>query len=207
MDLNSLIQQRTDLWRGKVLPGGSAVSTGFPQLDAQLAGNGWPLGGITEILCDSAGWGMSLVLPGLARLSQWLVLVRPPHVPYAPGFAGQGVTPSRLLLLTPEADKECLWAMEQTLRSKRCDAVLAWPPRLSMTELRRLQLAAETGRSAGFLFRPQRAADQASPAALRLQVRPAGDRLEVKILKRRGGWESEAFYLETVSRDSRSRDG
>ncbi len=192
MNLNSLIQQRADLWRGNklssALPPG--VSTGFAALDAQLAGGGWPLGAVTEILADG-DCALGLVMPGLARLSQesrWIVFIAPPHIPYAPGLAGRGMDLSRLLLINPKGEQERLWALEQTLRSGACSAVLAWPSHLEMTVLRRLQLAAEAGRAAVFLFRPEWAARQPSPAALRLQVRPSEGGMVVNILKRRGSW-------------------
>lgn len=64
------------------------------------------------------------------------------------------------------------------------------------TQLRRLQLAAEGGDALAFLFRPAHAADQASPAALRLRLRiedreedsPSGSSRDVaiEILKCRG---------------------
>jgi cell division inhibitor SulA/protein ImuA len=53
--------------------------------------------------------------------------------------------------------------------------------------MRRLQLAAETGRAWGVLFRPACAAQERSPAALRLRLEPVVNGLAVYILKRRGG--------------------
>ena len=54
-------------------------------------------------------------------------------------------------------------------------------------DIRRLQLAAEAGRSIGFLYRPLAAASEASPAAVRLQLRAdAEGQLRIDILKCRG---------------------
>jgi len=192
MNLTTLLQQRGDLWRGGE-PSSSvppAVPTGFDALDRQLAGNGWPLGAITEILTDG-GWGdaLALLAPALALLSResrWIVMVAPPHIPYAPGLAARGVDLSSLLLLYPQGEQEQLWALEQSLRAGGvCAAVLAWPGQLNSSRLRRLQLASEAGNSAGFLFRPERAGDEPSSAALRLRLSGRG---ELDILKRRGGW-------------------
>jgi hypothetical protein len=65
--------------------------------------------------------------------------------------------------------------------------VLAWTgPR---TPLRRLQLAAEEGKSLGVVFGSTHSAAHPSPAPLRIQVSAARGRLELQIIKRRGsGW-------------------
>jgi hypothetical protein len=57
-------------------------------------------------------------------------------------------------------------------------------------EVRRLQLAAERGRTLGFLFRPHGAAQESSPAVLRVliePVRPEAAGVRVTLLKSRGG--------------------
>ena len=195
MNLTKLLQQRADLWRGAdhspgVQPG---VPTGFDVLDQQLTGGGWPRGAMTEILTDDREGrdGLALVVPSLAALSResrWIVLVAPPLIPYAPALVARGVNLSRLLLLHPRGQQEQLWALEQALRSDACSAVLGWPGGVKIAVLRRLQLAAEAGKSGGFLFRSAQVAEESSPVALRLRMSPAGEEIEVEILKRRGGW-------------------
>ena len=202
MNLSNLLRQRADVWRSadRLPAARPAVATGFAVLDAHFAG-GWPRGAITEILCDDCAGALKLLMPALATLSRrsnWLVLVSPPHIPYAPGFAACGVDLSRLLLVQPKNPQERLWALEQALRGGAGSAVLAWPERLTGAVLRRLQLAAETGHSSGFLFRPAAAAAQASAAALRLRVRQCGAQTEVDILKRRGGWPVPGLRLQTA---------
>ena len=70
------------------------------------------------------------------------------------------------------------------------DAPLALPDPVSeasaLAELRRLAVAADTSDALIVLFRPQQAAQAASPAALRLALAPAGNALDVRILKCRG---------------------
>jgi hypothetical protein len=166
------------------------VPSGFPVLDRELPGGGWPEGALSEILSDAIGVFV-LTVPALARLSaagRWVLLVTPPHIPYPPALADQGVDLRRLLLVRSEDPDEALWAMEQGLRSGACGAVLAWAEPEQAAILRRLQLAAETGKSLAFLFRGEAAARRSSPAALRLRVRPARSEMEVRILKRRGGF-------------------
>ena len=193
MNLDALIQQRADLWRGRVPhpPEARGVSTGFTELDRELVG-GWPRGALTEILSPhQGGEALNLVMPALVRLSRelrWIAWVAPPYLPYAPGLAGRGVELSRLLVITPEDERLQLWGLEQALRSGACSAALAWPGQIGTAALRRLQLAAEVGNALAFLFRPEQAAPQSSPAALRLHLRYLAEGMAVDILKRRGGW-------------------
>ncbi len=191
---------RTDIWRGGELsrcdPG---IPTGFSELDALFPGGGWPKGALSEILVphDAAG-ALELVLPALARLSQenrWIAWVAPPYIPYAPALAAAGVDLSRVLLIHPRAAADGLWAVEQTLRSGTCGAVLAWPMAGDDKAMRRLQLAAEAGKSWGLLFRTEQQARQASPAALRLRVARETQGLSVRVMKRRGGWAAGPVYL------------
>jgi cell division inhibitor SulA/protein ImuA len=179
------------IWRGgecaRVAPG---VPTGYAELDAQLPGQGWPSGAITEIYADRAGVGeVELVMPAAARLTQagrWLTLVAPLHVPYAPALAAHGVRLERLLLVQTRGVEENLWACEQALRASCSGAVLLWQDHMHERALRRLQLAAESGSTTLFLFRSARVAP-ATPAALRLHVSRADGLSVVRILKRRGG--------------------
>jgi len=206
MNLN-LVLDRTDLWRGgRPAPAQpDSLPSGFASLDALLPGGGWPLGALTEVLIAREGVGaLRLVIPALAQLSaddRWLAWVAPPYIPYAPALAAAGVNLSRVLLVHPpergQARRDALWAAEQALRSGTCGAVLMWLPQdIDDRQLRRLQLAAESGGSWGLLFRPHAAAATPSPAALRLLVEPAGDEVAVHVLKRRGGWPTGPVYLE-----------
>ena len=79
-------------------------------------------------------------------------------------------------------------SLEQALRSGACGAVLAWTQNVRPVQVRRLQLAAETGDGLGWLFRPAADAAQASPAALRLSVMREAGVLRVAVRKRPSGW-------------------
>lgn len=190
MSLEKLLNQRQDLWRGSAVSAATppGVSTGFAALDAILPWRGWPPGALSEILDDRPGGALALVQPALVRLSsqtRWLLLVDPPWIPYAPALSAWGIDLSRLVVV--KAGKEAAWAAEQGLRSGTCSAVLAWGGRWEGAALRRLQLAAEAGDAMALLFRGEAAAQQHSPAALRLQVRPAITGAQVRVLKQRGG--------------------
>ncbi len=186
------------IWRGKQTTR-RGQPTGFADLDAYLPEKGWPLGAVTEILVPQEGIGeLRLVLPALAQLSRagrWLVWIAPPHIPYPPALTTLGVDLSRLLLVRPTRAGDGLWAAEQALRSGVCGAVLSWSPTADLRCLRRLQLAAESGRALGLIFRPQEAARQPSPAALRLQLSATAQGLELQALKCRGGWVCRSLSL------------
>jgi hypothetical protein len=165
--------------------------TGFPALDEILPGGGWPTGSLTEILVDRQGIGeLSLLMPALAAASgeqRWLAWVSPPHIPYGPALAAKGIDLSRVLLIHARPGPDTLWAVEQALASGTCSSVLTWLDEdLDSRMLRRLQLAAESGKSSGFLFRPPDHVNLPSPAALRLGIEITSHGLIIKVLKCRG---------------------
>lgn len=192
------------IWRGEACaPAAAAAPSGFAALDAWLPGGGWPEGALTEIFAATAGIGeLSLLMPACARLTRagrWVVLVSPPHVPYAPGLAAAGLDLARLLLVRAAPGKDSLWALEQALKSRQCGAAIAWLPRIEPGSLRRLQLASEQGASSGFLFLPETAAHNASTAALRLRLAAGAEgELDVQVLKRRGGAVSRPIRIARV---------
>ncbi len=205
MNLEHLLQ-RADIWRaGSHVDHASSarpvVASGHPALDTQLPGGGWPLGALTELLYEHAGIGeLQLLLPAFASLThqkRWLAWVGPPWLPYAPALANAGVRLEHVLMVQVDAAKSALWAMEQALRSGVCGAVLGWPRHVDMPVLRRLQLAAESGRAMAILFRPLLQAEQASAAALRLQLTPTADGLQVHVLKRRGSRHAQPISITT----------
>lgn len=187
------VLRHSAIWRGDRCAQVSedTIATGFPALDAALPGGGWPRGVLTEILPEREGIGeLRLLMPALARLSDeagWQTWIAPPHIPYAPALAAAEVELKRLLVVTPKSTGDAWWAAEQALRSGASGAVLAWLSMPDERRLRRLQLAAEEGKGWGVLFRPARAAQERSPAALRLRLETAPNGLAVHILKRRGG--------------------
>lgn len=195
--------QGADVRRGgaPIAPKPNSIPSGFTALDPLLPGGGWPLGALTEILTTHGGVGaLRLVIPALARLSdadRWLAWIAPPYIPYAPALAAAGIDLSRVMLVHSQQQHDILWAAEQALRFGTCGAVLVWlPEKVDPKRLRRLQLAAEAGGSLGLIFRPHGAADQASPAALRLLIEPVREHTGVHILKRRGGWPTGPLALD-----------
>ena len=176
------------IWRGRSAAQRSGLSTGFAALDEYLPDSGWPRTGLIELLVSRFGSGeLTLLVPALASLTRaavarWCVWVTPPLVPFAPALASCGVVLDRLAVV---GGARPLWAFEQTLGSGACDAVLGWVRQVKPRNIRRLQLAAERGRTLGVLFRPRRAAREASAAVLRLSVEPLVAGVRLTILKGR----------------------
>ena len=201
------------IWRGNALGsvGTPGVPTGFPALDAELPGGGWPAAALTEILPRHEGIGELRILgPALASLSahrRWLAWIAPPYLPYAPALQAAGIDPARLLVVRTRSPRETLWAVEQALRSNACGAVLAWPQRIAWPELRRLQLATEGSQALAILFRLPRVAGEASPAALRLALDTCEGDLAVRILKRRGAVLGQPIRLHPAPVVNRHRPG
>ncbi|NCT83774.1 MAG: translesion DNA synthesis-associated protein ImuA [Comamonadaceae bacterium] len=203
------------LWRGSSLGQAAdpALTSGFPALDAELPGGGWPLCAVTEVLTPQPGvleW--RLLAPGLRRW--WaaqalavpmpgrrqraaasglrsLLLVNPPQMPHLPGLQALGLPPSAFIWVSAATPAEALWAAEQAIKSRV--AVLAWLPEARPEQIRRLQVSALGSDAPVFLLRPERVGRQSSAAPLRLVVQPGeGWDLAVHLLKRRGpafeGW-------------------
>ena len=190
--LHELLQREPRVWRGSGGAMPRAESTGFAAFDRVLPGGGWPVGALTELYPTAHGIGeFTLLLPLLSKLTQRgkrVALVAPPYIPYSQALAWHGVKLDKLVLLSPERPGDVLWAMEQTLASKSIALAVGWPKRALERDLRRLQLAAETGGSCAVLYRAPREALQSSPAALRIKLWPATPTgVSVDVFKSRGG--------------------
>jgi hypothetical protein len=197
------------LWRGdRLARADNVVASGFPSLDRELPGGGWPKAVLTELLVDAEGIGeLSLLLPALKRLTQageWIALVAPPHIPYAPALAARGVDPARVIVIEAEEDKHRWWAAEQVLRANSVGALLFWPRTWADQRTRRLQLAAQESQTLAFLFTSTARVAQPSPSPLRIRLSLSGKRLSVDIFKRRGGALSAPLLLDVAAGPSAS---
>lgn len=206
--LEAWLQAR--VWRGHQLAvrAERGVASGFPPLDAELPGGGWPKRALTELILPQAGIGEMRLLaaalvtvqrgerarhgPGAPPGARPVMLFDPPARLCAEALQALGLDLSELLVVqarTPALPgTDSLWALEQALKSGHVGAVLAWlPPRLSPERLRRLQLAASAHDGPAFVLREWTAQHRPSASPLRLALQPAGaDALRVRVLKRRG---------------------
>jgi protein ImuA len=189
--LSASLRDLPQVWQGQELAGAQdpGVATGYPLLDAELPGGGWPLG-LIEVLQERPEQQVwQLTAPALAQRLQSgagpVVLVGAPFDPFISGLQAQGLDADRLLWIRAAKPIERLWAAEQALRCAEVRAVLAWLPQSRGAELRRLQLAAQRHRQLLFVFRPLRCLQDNTPARVRLQLSGTLE-MQVQILKRRG---------------------
>lgn len=190
--LDTLLKSQPALWRGRDrYNDDESIPTGFTSLDNALPARGWCIGGVTELLLEQHGIGeLSLLLPALRRITvqgQWVALINPPYIPYAPALSNAGIRLDRLLIVNTDDDGNTLWATEQVLRAGLFASVIAWVERSTAQKQRRLQLAAETGNTWATVYRPLHAQQQHSPVSTRMRVAMVSNKLTLDIIKVRNG--------------------
>ncbi len=194
-----LLLQNAAIWRGSESSraAASAIPSGFTALDEKLGG--WPQAALVELIPQREGVGeLSILLPALSRLSaeeRWIAFVSPPYILYAPALAAAGVDLAKVVVVRARSSADTLWSMEQSLRSGACSAVLAWPGFVTERAIRRLQLAAETGRTLGIFLAACGTPARTSPVPYRLRVDSRFEGMQVEILKRRGGGITAPVHL------------
>ncbi len=130
---------------------------------------------------------------------------------YPPAVWGADVDRDRFYVLRVKP-ADVFWAVAECLRCRGAAAVVATvPTRMTTTQARRLQLAAEEGGTAGILLRPRGKGDGIYAAATRWAVCPAaGDavtqRWTATLLHGQGGLVGREFLLES-SRVNTARFG
>ncbi len=150
--------------------GQSVLPFGLEAVDARLAGGGLPLAALHEAAAASPApsdeAASVLFLAGLAGLlsraagtGQVLWALARPGL-FAPGLAGAGLTPDRLICAECRDDAEILAVLEDGLRHGGLAAVVGEVSRAAMASARRLQLAAEEGRTIALLLRRWRKPDE-----------------------------------------------
>lgn len=151
----------------------SVASTGLAEIDAALPGGGLPPGRVHQVVGGLGGAFLAPVLAFAALLAGrlagdgavlWVVEAHgPDDTLYGPGLAALGLPPARLVVARAGDAVEVLWAMEEALRCPALGAVIGQPRAVTPTAVRRLQLAAEQGRTTGILL-PSAAAQAARSA-------------------------------------------
>ncbi|MDB5673269.1 MAG: protein ImuA, partial [Sphingomonas bacterium] len=127
-------------------------------VDDRIATGGLRLDALHEVAPGSPGMGddaaATLFTAGVAARAWGPVLwvVRRRDL-FAPGLYQAGLSPERLLYAEANDDAELLALMEEGLRHRGLGAVIGEVKRASMANTRRLQLAAEGGRTIGLLMK------------------------------------------------------
>jgi protein ImuA len=130
---------------------------GLAEVDRVLPGGGLARGCLHE-LCGApdraAAAGFAAALLGRLSADGHVAWIGPRDDLFGPGLSMLGLPPERLIVVRAGARDARLWALEEALRSQGLAAVLAEVDRLSLTQSRRLQLAAEAKGVTAFLLRP-----------------------------------------------------
>jgi protein ImuA len=194
------------------LPAGSMI-----ELLSKAAGAGaWTLGLLLARQACERGCGSD---------SRPLVVVDVGRCFYLPAAVKLGVELARTIVIRPRTWKDAFVAIDQSLRCPAVGAVIGRCDLLRTADCRRLQLAAEAGGGLGLLLRRADALRMPSFAALRLQVNPyprgqgsgvrgqqravgnsltpdpwpltpARRRIQVDVVRYRGGKEGQSVVLE-----------
>ncbi|MGF6924296.1 translesion DNA synthesis-associated protein ImuA [Paraburkholderia sp. 40] len=187
------------LWRAAQLAHsrGRVVETGYPALSAELPGGGWPVGALVDLLVQQAGVGeLRLLRPALSAAgNRPVAFVQPPHTPDGLGLSYIGLSLDHVLRVNAHKTADALWSAEQILRAGSCGALIFWAQYAQASSLRRLHLAAQSSETLFITVRPLATAQDASPALLRLALRPSADGLTVDIVKRRGPSRAEPLSI------------
>lgn len=202
--------------------GAGVLPFGEPALDGCLAGGGLPLGRWHEIGGEGlesetgaapAAFAALLASP-LARRGEAVWVMRRDDL-WAPGLAGLGFPPARLIQVCARDEAEALMVMEDALATAGVAAVIGEVDTVDLTAGRRLQLACEKRGATGFAIRRRpfggagRAEAAGSVAATRWRVASApsepaagefglgAPRFSVTLERSRGG-RPGAWVLEAV---------
>jgi protein ImuA len=174
---------------------------GLAAVDRVLPGGGLARGCLHE-LCGApdrgSAAGFAAALLGRLAAGGHVAWIGARDDLFAPGLGMQGLPPERLIVVRARARDARLWALEEALRSPGLTGVLAEVDRLTLTQSRRLQLAAEAKGVTAFLLRPLVACEASSAAVTRWRVGPLPDAVtpprrwgpscwQVELVRCRGG--------------------
>jgi hypothetical protein len=176
------LKRQLDRWAaGQPAAETSRFSSGAAALDRLLPGGGLRHGMLVEWLGEQPGGAATVSLLAAreaCRAGGVLVVVDRRQMFYPPAAAAWGVDLRRLIVVHPRDRRDELWVMVQSLRSPVVAAVWAMVDRLDGRAFRRLQLAAQAGRTLGMLLRPADVRGQPSWADVQLAVEGRGTRSE-----------------------------
>jgi len=199
-NLIKLLQNQELVWQGSAkITSQKKISTGYDELDQQLDG-GFLQTGVTEIQALNGIGELRLLLTTLsASLSEQrlVVFIAPQGIVTPQALAAQNIELDKVVEIFPENQKDSLWAAEQCLRSGACHSVVLWIyEALEIHQIKRLQIASETGHCRQFVLRAYKAESLSLPFDLSLTLHPHTKGLNVKINKRKRGWSSKHFTID-----------
>ncbi len=164
-------------------------SSGFPELDS-LLGGGFPPHGVIEMESVGSIGELRLLAPYLTSslTSGVTAFIQPPALMNSLFLHNIGLDINQVWVVTPEQQRDALWAAEQCLKSGACSNVLLWQEELEIHQVKRLQVASEQGSCPLFMLKPTRTNRLSLPVSLSLNVQGHEQGVSVEVLKRKGGW-------------------
>lgn len=169
----------------------------------QLLPNGISRGSIVEYISDEGSAATSLALLAAREAcceKHALVIIDRERSFYPLAGLRWGVD-REAIVLTPETQKDQLWALNQSLSCVGVGAVVSWFEKLEPKSFRAMQLAAEKGGSVGLLIRPMTALNQPSWADVQLLVKTLPNsgpirRLKIHVIRCRHGVSGNSMEVE-----------
>ena len=197
-------------------PAGEAVLTPCAGLEeAAVCGLGGAAAGLGLLLARAATAGgerlIALVAPGAWIAERGGLMAR--------GVLALAIPPARLLIVRPRTEAEALWALEEILRSGAADLAIGAVEGASLTQTRRLDMAAREAGATAALVRV-RPGSPLSAARRRWRISalpsapdpwddraPGAPRWRAELLRRRDGapgcwdleWNDETARLDLVA--------
>ncbi|MFN5850510.1 MAG: ImuA family protein [Pirellulaceae bacterium] len=172
------------------------ISSGFDALDLVLPSGGYEEGSLVDLFgagpADGRWWiAWHSVLHAL-RGGRYAVVVEKQPLFYPPAIASLRVPIESLVVVRCRDDRECEWAIDQSLRSPAVGAVIAEVHTRDDRMARRWQLSVEHGGGLGLLIRPPSAHPQRTPSWAQVQWQvtscPKGPRQHTADSSSRGRW-------------------
>lgn len=194
--------------------GVAALSSCAGLEEAAVGGPGGAAAGLGFLLARAAGAGdrlIALVAPGAWIAERGRLMAR--------GAQAFGIPPARLLIVRPRTEVEALWALEEILRSGAADLAIGAVEGASLTQTRRLDMAARESGATAALVRV-RPGSPLSAARRRWRISalpsasdpwddraPGAPRWRAELLRRRDGapgcwdleWNDETGRLDLVA--------
>lgn len=195
-ELLTQLQREKRVWNAASVKSSTAVTESYyPELDQLLQG-GFPVHGVVDIHSPLASGELRLLLPCLRQHKAMLVYINPPGKICAEQLHHYGIRIDQVLVINTPTKQQGLWAAETCLKSGACGAVLLWQNQLQVHQIKRLQLASETGNCQFFWLRLSATDSISLPVTLGLSLQAKGDGVDVVIRKRKGGWPTGHAYVD-----------
>jgi protein ImuA len=170
------LKRSVERLEGEVRTDWGRVSSGSPSLDKILPESGFRRGSLVEWLGETGSGATTMAVVAAREACQeggHLVLVdcAPPRF-HPPAAASFGIDLNKVVIVRPQNEKDGHWAVCQALSCRGVNAVLCWPKQLNERDLRRWQLAAESGGALGIMIRPVQARGRPTWSEVQLLIQP-----------------------------------